>query len=168
MMDRLVQVTAEAMAARAGLSPDDPEPQIAAHAILGLWRIQFQALRRYADEVEGLEDIYGRVTAEVRRAARLIDSGLWSFGVMVQGGNNREQLKAAADAAQQGGRQVAAALRQARLVWRNLQQERDTSEHRDRHQQYTEAHRQQQQLRQAQRGQRQRDQGAVRRRRRET
>ena len=167
MMDRLVQVTAEAMAARAGLSPDDPEPQIAAHAILGLWRIQFHALRRYADGVEGVEDIYGRVTAEVRRAARLIDSGLWSFGVMVQGGNNREQLKAAADAAQQGGRQVAAALRQARLVWRNLQQERDTSEHRDRHQQYIEAHRQQQQLRQAQRGQRQRDQGAVRRRRRE-
>ena len=135
MMDRLVQVTAEAMASRAGLSPDDPEPQIAAHAILGLWRIQYQALRRYCDGLETPDDIYAKVTAEVRRAARLIDSGLWSFAVIVQGGNSREQLKAAAESAQLAGRQVAAALRQARAVWRQLQQERDhLTEHRERRQ----------------------------------
>jgi AcrR family transcriptional regulator len=147
MMDRLVQVTAEAMASRAGLSPDDPEPQIAAHAILGLWRIQYHAVQRYADGHQSPDDVFAKVTAEVRRAARLIDSGLWSFGAMVQGGNSREQLKAAADAAQQAGRQVATALRQARSVWRHLQQEKDSNEHRDRHQQARGALRQQQERR---------------------
>ncbi|MGH9044901.1 MAG: TetR/AcrR family transcriptional regulator, partial [Acidimicrobiales bacterium] len=49
MMDRLVRVAAESMAARAGVSPDDPEPRIAAHAILGLWQIQFQAMRQLSD-----------------------------------------------------------------------------------------------------------------------
>jgi AcrR family transcriptional regulator len=151
MMDRLVQLTAEAMALRAGLSPDDPEPQIAAHAILGLWRIQFHAVRRYADGHQSPDDVYAKVTAEVRRAARLIDSGLWSFGAMVQGGNSREQLKAAADAAQQAGRQVATALRQARAVWRNLQQEKDSNERRERHQQSRGAlHQQQERRREAQ------------------
>ena len=142
MMDRLAQVTAEAMAMRAGLSPDDPEPQIAAHSILGLWRIQYQALRRYADGLHGPDEVSVKVTAEVRRAARLIDSGLWSFGAMMKGGDSREQLKAAAEAAQQAGRQVATALRHARAVWRHMQQEKEASGHRGRQQQAREPHRQ--------------------------
>lgn len=148
MMDRLVRVTAEAMAARAGVSPDDPEPQIAAHAILGLWRIQVQAARRYSDSVHTPEELYTKVAAEVRRAARLIDSGLWSFGAMVQGGNNREQLKAAAEAAVNAGRQVATALRQAKAAWRRIQEETDTTDdHRERHQRVKQAHREQQERR---------------------
>ncbi len=134
MMDRLVRVTADAMAERAGVSPDDPEPQIAAHSILGLWSIQFQAISRYVDERRTTDEIYELVTNEVRRAARLIESGLWSFGAMVQGSNSREQLKMAADSAQQAGRQVAAALKQARTAWRQIQQEMDHLEHPDRHQ----------------------------------
>ncbi len=46
MMDRLVQVAATALADRAGVSAEDPEPQIVAHAILGLWPVQYAALRR--------------------------------------------------------------------------------------------------------------------------
>ena len=95
MMDRLVQVAAEAMAARAGVDPDDPEPQIAAHAILGLWRVQFrpwQVLRRQSHRRE----VRDAVIDDVRRAARLIDTGLWSFGMAVQGSNSREQFKTAA------------------------------------------------------------------------
>jgi AcrR family transcriptional regulator len=148
MMDRLVRVTAEAMAARAGVSPDDPEPQIAAHAILGLWRIQLQAARRYSDGAHTAEELYAKVAAEVSRAARLIDSGLWSFGAMVQGGNNREQLKAAADAAVSAGRQVATALRQAKAAWRRMQEEMEPADgHRDRHQRAKQVHREQQELR---------------------
>jgi AcrR family transcriptional regulator len=76
MMDRLVRVAAEAMADRAGVSPDDPEPQIAADAILGLWGIQFQALHRYATTTESFDEVAAQVTDDVRRAARLIESGL--------------------------------------------------------------------------------------------
>jgi AcrR family transcriptional regulator len=125
MMDRLVRVAAEAMAERVGVSPDDPEPQIAAAAILGLWRIQFHAMRRYGDGVHTPEAVYAQVTSEVHRAARLIDSGLWAFSVMAEGVGGREQLRVAAEAAQHAGRQVAMALRQARSAWRQFQLESD-------------------------------------------
>jgi AcrR family transcriptional regulator len=51
MMDRLVDVAAQSMAARAGVDPDDPEPQIAADALLGLWRVQYRAMRKYSDGI---------------------------------------------------------------------------------------------------------------------
>jgi AcrR family transcriptional regulator len=127
MMDRLVQVAAEAMADRAGVSPDDPEPQIAAAAMLGLWRIQFQALRLSMSGSRSFDEVCEEVTAAVTRAAKLIDSGLWAFEVMVQGRGTREQIKAAAEAAQSAGRQVATALRQARDLWRRVQMEHHNS-----------------------------------------
>ena len=49
MMDSFVAAAAEVLAERAGLSLDDPEPQIAAAALLGLWRVQAQALRTHLD-----------------------------------------------------------------------------------------------------------------------
>ncbi len=73
------------------------------------------------------DEVYDEVTAEVARAARLIDSGLWAFEVMVQGRGTREQVKAAAEAAQNAGRQVATALRQARDLWRRVQMEHHNS-----------------------------------------
>jgi hypothetical protein len=119
-MDRLVEVAAQAMAARAGINPDDPEPQIAAHALLGLWRVQYHATRKYSDSSRSPDEVRDRVLAEVRRAARLIDTGLWSFGMAVQGSNGREQLKAAAEAANDARRQVLAAIKQARDAWRQV------------------------------------------------
>ncbi len=77
MMDQFVGVATEILAARAGMSADDPEPQIAARALLGLWRVQAESLRKYLDAPPGrLHDL---VTADVRRAARLLDTGLHSF-----------------------------------------------------------------------------------------
>jgi AcrR family transcriptional regulator len=120
MMDRRVGVAAEAMAARAGVDPDDPEPQIAADAILGLWRVQYRATRKYSDGTRPAPEVRDQVLAEVHRAARLIDTGLWSFGMAVQGSNGREQLKAAAESANEARRQVVAAIKQARDAWRQV------------------------------------------------
>ena len=120
MMDRLVEVAARAMAARAGVDPDDPEPQIAAGALLGLWRVQYRAMRKYSDGTRSPAEVRGQVIAEVRRAARLIDTGLWSFGMAVQGSNGREQVKAAADSANDARKQVLAAIKQARDAWRQV------------------------------------------------
>ena len=50
MMERMVGVASEAMAARAGVNPDDPEPQIAARSLLGLWHVQASSLRRHLDD----------------------------------------------------------------------------------------------------------------------
>lgn len=49
MTGQFVAVAAEILAGQAGLNPDDPEPQIAATALLGLWRIQFRALSKHLD-----------------------------------------------------------------------------------------------------------------------
>jgi AcrR family transcriptional regulator len=79
MMDQFVAVATAILAGRAAMSPDDPEPQIAATALLGLWRVQFQALGRYLDGTRTPAELHRAVSADVHRAARLIDTGLSSF-----------------------------------------------------------------------------------------
>jgi AcrR family transcriptional regulator len=79
MMDQFVAVAAAILAERTGMSAHDPEPQIAATALLGLWRIQFQGLSRYLDSTRTPAQVHQAVTADVRRAAELIDTGLSSF-----------------------------------------------------------------------------------------
>jgi len=82
MMDQFVAVAAEVVAKRGGMSPADPEPQIAATALLGLWRIQFHALSRYLDGTRTPAQLHEAVEADVHRAARLIDSGLGSCAAL--------------------------------------------------------------------------------------
>jgi AcrR family transcriptional regulator len=79
MMDRLTAVAAEIMAERAGMRPEDPEPQIAAIALLGLWDIQFQGLRKHLTGTGTPAQVHQAVTADVQRAAQLIDDGLASL-----------------------------------------------------------------------------------------
>ena len=79
MMDQFVSLAAEILAARAGMQADDPEPQIAARALLGLWHVQGESLRKHLSGAPG--QVREMVTADVRRAARLIEDGLGSFAV---------------------------------------------------------------------------------------
>ena len=79
MMDQFTAVAAAILAERAGISPDDPEPQIAATALLGLWRVQFQGLAKYLDGTRSPAQVHEAVTADVHRAARLIETGLSSL-----------------------------------------------------------------------------------------
>ncbi len=76
MMDRLLQIAAEALAARDGSDPESPENQIAANGLMGLWRVQFKALRRYADGTHTPAEVREAVLAEVLRAAEVVDQGL--------------------------------------------------------------------------------------------
>jgi AcrR family transcriptional regulator len=79
MMDQSTAMVAGILAGRAGLRPYDPEPQIAAAALLGLWRVQYRALPKYLDGTRTPAQVHQAVTADVRRAARLISNGLDSF-----------------------------------------------------------------------------------------
>jgi len=76
MMDRLLQTAARALAARDGTEIESPENQIAASALIGLWRIQLRAMRRYADGTRTPAQVRHAVLAEVRRAATTVDRGL--------------------------------------------------------------------------------------------
>ncbi len=77
--DRFVDIAAEALATRTGLHPDDPEPQIAAATLLGMWRVQFRALRTHVRPGHPLPDAIDAVSREVRRAAHLAEAGLATF-----------------------------------------------------------------------------------------
>jgi AcrR family transcriptional regulator len=79
MAARLVDVAAEILARRTGARAEDPEPQIAANALLGLWPVQFQALGRRLGDGLTPGQLHEAVCADVRRAARLIAAGLDSF-----------------------------------------------------------------------------------------
>jgi hypothetical protein len=76
MMDRLVDATAEAIAGGLGRPAVDPETQIAATSLVGLFRIQLRAIRQLADGTLSPRAVQHRVRSEVRRAATVIDHGL--------------------------------------------------------------------------------------------
>jgi AcrR family transcriptional regulator len=81
MIEQAAAAAAEVLAARAGMSPDDPEPQVAARALLGLWRVQADSLRKHLDVAPTPARLHDLVTADVHRAARLLDAGLHTFTV---------------------------------------------------------------------------------------
>ena len=87
MMDQFAAVATQILAARAGMSTADPEPQIAARALLGLWRVQGDSLRRHLHGSPAPAQLHDLVTADVRRAAQLIDTGLHSFAGGQTGSN---------------------------------------------------------------------------------
>jgi AcrR family transcriptional regulator len=76
---RLTTLAASLLAERAGQAADDPEPQIAAAALLGLWGVHFTALRKCLGGARTPGEICEAVTAEVDAAARLIRAGLDSY-----------------------------------------------------------------------------------------
>jgi AcrR family transcriptional regulator len=78
MLDRFIDVAAELLAERSEMSRDDPEPQIGATALLGLWRIQFKSLHEHLDGKNTPGQISKAVTADVRRAAKLVSTLLSS------------------------------------------------------------------------------------------
>jgi AcrR family transcriptional regulator len=125
LTDRLVQVAAGALAERADVSPDDPEPQMAAIAIVGLWTVGVRATERHTGRGLPLAQARDAVIAEIRRAGRLIDSGLWCFGAIAQGGAQREQLRLAAQSVDEARRQVVTAIRHARAAWRQVKSQAD-------------------------------------------
>jgi AcrR family transcriptional regulator len=79
MLDQLVGVAATILAEQAGVRSDDPEPQIAAIALLGLWQIQFMSLNKHLDDTRTPRQVQAAVARDVKRAAQLIDTGLRSF-----------------------------------------------------------------------------------------
>jgi AcrR family transcriptional regulator len=79
MNDQLIALATGVLADRAGMSPADPEPQIAATALLGLWKVQFRAMGIHLDDVSTPEQIQDAVTADVHRAAELLKTGLAGF-----------------------------------------------------------------------------------------
>jgi AcrR family transcriptional regulator len=104
----------------ADLDPRDPEPLIAARAIVALQELAFASRMRHVEEGLRGKELHAAVSDDLERAARLLDAGLWSFNLLTQGARTRQQLREAAAAAEDVRRQVLDALEQARAAWRAL------------------------------------------------
>jgi AcrR family transcriptional regulator len=120
LQSRLLEVATEELAALADVDPRDPEPRIAAHAIVGLQELSFSSRLRHIEAGLRREQLRSAVVADLERAARLLDTGLWSFNLLMQGARTRQQLRDAAAAADEARKQVSDALRQARTAWREI------------------------------------------------
>ena len=119
MGDRFVDVIADALSDAAEIDPRDPEPRMAAMALASLYEIFYASDDRHL--LDGLwgEELHQAVMEDVRRAARLLDTGLWSFNVVVQGVKTKRDLVDASKAARDAQKQIAETLRQARNAWRD-------------------------------------------------
>ncbi|MEY9859677.1 AcrR family transcriptional regulator [Catenulispora sp. GAS73] len=74
--ERVTAEAAKVLAERGAQDPADPEPQITAAALLGLWRVQFRSLERRLDGAESVDQLAAAVTEDVRRAAAVLEQGL--------------------------------------------------------------------------------------------
>jgi outer membrane protein TolC len=63
------------------------------------------------------------IAADLDRATRLLDTGLWSFNLMVDGHRTKEQLREAALAAEAARQQVMKALRDAKQAFRSAREQ---------------------------------------------
>ncbi len=136
LQGRLIETATIELAAHADVDPRDPEPMIAARAIAGLQEVGYASRIRHIEAGLRGKELHEAVVDDLERAARLLDTGLWSFGLMTQGVRTRQQLSDAAAAAEQARTQVIDALKQARIAWQEMrrgeQQERRTREREDR------------------------------------
>ena len=120
MHDRLAAVARDELAAMAEVDPSAPEPIVAGRALAGLAEVVFESQNRHIRR--GLRRVALReaVTADLERAARLLETGLWSFNLLTRGARAKQQAVEAARAAEDARVQVVKALKQARTAWREL------------------------------------------------
>jgi AcrR family transcriptional regulator len=118
--NRMMDIVVAELAARAEVDPNDPEPQVAARALAGLADIAFESRVRYIRAGLRGDALNAAVRSELERAARLIETGLWSFDLLTQGRRTREQMRDAARSAEDARAQVLKALRQARRAWKTI------------------------------------------------
>ena len=79
MLDNLQRAATRAIAGYSGLRPDDPEPQVAAAAVIAVWQVAFRTLHleatRHADPARARR----AVTRQLHRAASTLGAGLSSL-----------------------------------------------------------------------------------------
>ena len=122
MHDRLAHVACEELAAQAGVDPRDPEPMAAGRALAGLAEVALESrIRRIREGLRG-EELSRAVDDDLQRAARLLETGLWSFS-MPRSQRAKQQAVEAARAAEDARTQVLKALRQARAAWAEVRRE---------------------------------------------
>lgn len=121
--NRLAAVARDELASMAEVDPEDPEPMIAGRALAGLADVVFESQIRHVQQGLRGQALRRAVIADLGRAARVLETGLWSFNVLARGARAKNQALDAARAAEEARTQVVNALRQARAAWAEVRRE---------------------------------------------
>lgn len=120
---RMVEALAATLAKEFGVDPRDPEPRVTARGLVGLFELFYDStLRRLADGL-GPDAIAPAVAADLERGARLLETGLWSLELLLEGRRTKRQLRDAAVAADRAGQQVLSTLRDAKQAFEQIRDE---------------------------------------------
>lgn len=79
LIAHLIDVAAEELAREAGVDPQDPEPQIAARAVIAIWDLHMSARRRHILAGRTGTALQDAVRSDIRRAAAIVSGGLRSW-----------------------------------------------------------------------------------------
>ncbi|HTW11951.1 MAG TPA: TetR family transcriptional regulator [Solirubrobacteraceae bacterium] len=129
---QMVETLTLILAEEAGIDPRDPEPITTARALVSLVELLYDSQLRRLTETSDAAELQAAIGDDLDRAARLLDTGLWSFHLMAEGRKTKDQLRDAALAAEQARQQVVRALREARAAWREIREELREAERRHR------------------------------------
>ncbi|MCL2418094.1 MAG: TetR/AcrR family transcriptional regulator [Conexibacteraceae bacterium] len=124
---RMVAALTQVLAGELQVDETDPEPLVAARALTGLLELLYDSRLRHARISGGPAALMASVDADIDRGARLLDTGMWSLHLMVEGRRTKDQVREAAAVAEQARQQVLAALRDAKRAWREIHAEAKTA-----------------------------------------
>ena len=113
--DRLARVARDELAIAAGMDPRDPEPTAAARALASLPEIALQSRVRHTRAGLRGPALRDAIVDDLERAARLLETGLWSFN-LPPGTSSSDQAQQATRAAERDRAQVLKALNKARAT----------------------------------------------------
>jgi AcrR family transcriptional regulator len=120
MHDRLAKVARDELAAQAGVDPRDPEPTAAGRALAGLGEVAMQSqVRHIRDGLRG-QALHDATADDLERAARLLETGLWSFSLLALGARAKRQAQDVAQAAELTRAEVVKAMEQARTAFKQV------------------------------------------------
>ncbi len=124
---RMVAALTQVLAGELQVDEATPEPLTAARALVGLVELLYDSRLRHASAGSGPREVQELVNADIDRGARLLDTGMWSLQLMVEGRRSKDQIREAAAVAEHARQQVMTALRGAKRSWKDARDEARTT-----------------------------------------
>jgi len=125
----LVETLTQVLAEELQVDRNTPEPLTAARALVGLVELLYDSRLRHANSDLPPHEVQKLVDADIDRGARLLETGMWSLQLMVEGRRSKDQIREAAVVAEHARQQVLTALRGAKRSWKDTREEARAAGH---------------------------------------
>ena len=114
----MVEALAQLLADELQVDCITPEPLTAARALVGLVELVYDSRLRHSGSGLPPREVHELVNADIARGARLLETGMWSLQLMIEGRRSQDHVREATLAAERARQQVLTALRVAKRSWR--------------------------------------------------